>query len=239
MNEENPFPSNQEAYMSQQCELDSSDDDSDIDNLATTDVSDTKNPSIPLDIAVGAIKAIDKLSDERLELAKAREGIAYGISSDKLPPYCHFNVKCAPDVRNVEINEIVNSAITNIIEDTKKEFLRKVLNELDTIMLEKTNCIKATRKEAKDQIGKKTKSAGEARTMLTKKLEEIKNRNDKIIAEFKADIRFKRLENPVHDSPRWNVDEPGSSHGGHSSWMGRGRNGKRWYKNQHRGPRPY
>ena len=81
--------------------------------------------------------------------------------------------------------------MNNIIEETKGSFVDRIIQAMDHLLDEKKNALTKIRKDAKTQIGTGSKSAGTARTILYKKLGEIKDEIDGKLAEFKAEIRYK------------------------------------------------
>ena len=191
---ESQLPSNQEALF---------EDDSDFNDLDLTECN-TPNQIPPIDIAFQAIKDIEILMEQRLNIAKAREGMVYGRSSKHLPPYCHVNLKCKPDLGGTEENQRFTNMIDSLIEETQNNFMTKCIDMLDTMIDEKKDKITHIRREAKDKIGTTTKAGGSARSMLYKKLGELKDDNDKKLAEFKTQIRCNQQKRPQPNKRRWN-----------------------------------
>ena len=181
--EDSQPPPNQEAITDEF-------NDSDFDDMDLTDIRDDSGPP-PIDIAFEAVNKIEDIMNQRLYIAKAREGMAYGKTSMNLPPFANFNARCTPDLGTSVANEIFKELMCGIIEESKKGFIDRTIQALDQLLDEKKNAITNIRREAREKLGTGSKSAGTARTLLYKKLGELKDENDKKLAEFKAEIRYK------------------------------------------------
>lgn len=195
------LPSNQEALM---MNIDTKNQDSDFDELDLTDCKEKGTPSI--DIAMTAVNKVEKLMKERLTIAKAREGVVYGKTSKRLPPFMHFNVRCAPDLGTIEDNTEFKDLIDKLIEDTETEFLSTVITHLDNKIKDKTNQIAYVRKEAKAEIGTSSKAAGIARTTMTNRIDQIKDKIASELAEYQTHIRCSTRQNSAtgYDNKRRN-----------------------------------
>lgn len=182
------LPSNQEALLLVNDNKEDQFDDSDFDDLDLKDSNKEKGtPS--LDIAMTAVNKTETLMKERLTVAKAREGLVFGKSSKKLPPFMHFNARCTPDLGTIEDNTDFKEYVDKLIEDTENELLSTVISHLDNIIKDKTNKIAYVKKEAKKEIGTKTKAAGVARTIMKNRIDEIKDAIGKELAEYQTNIR--------------------------------------------------
>ncbi|CAG2252394.1 unnamed protein product [Mytilus edulis] len=82
----------------------------------------------------------------------------------------------------------------NITEETRNTFTDRIIRTLDGFLEEKKETITTIRREAKEKIGTTSKSAGTARSIMYKKIGELKDHNDRKLAEFKAAIRYKQPE---------------------------------------------
>ncbi|CAG2229570.1 unnamed protein product [Mytilus edulis] len=184
-------PLNQEALAIAANEMN----DSDFDDLDLTDLNDNTGPP-PIDIAFEAVNRIEEVMGQRLGIAKAREGMVYGKTSNNMPPFCHLNMRCTPDLGNVEMNNLFRDQMKNITEETRNTFTDRIIRTLDGFLEEKKETITTIRREAKEKIGTTSKSAGTARSIMYKKIElnMLKDHNDRKLAEFKAAIRYKQPE---------------------------------------------
>ena len=79
--------------------------------------------------------------------------------------------------------------MTGLIRATKDKFINDAVAVLDDKYNVIKEEIKTIRKEAKAKIGTSTKSAGEARDLMYKKLNDLTNKDDKELAIFKGEIR--------------------------------------------------
>lgn len=161
----------------------------DFEDLDLTDLTENAGKP-PIDIAFETVKSVESLMKERLHMAKAREWLAYGRTSSNLPPFCHINLRCNPDLGNTDNNDIFKELMGNTISETRNLFLDKTIETLDILLKEKKEVITSVRQEAIAKIGQSSKSAGNARKTMYKKLGELKDENDSELAEFKADIRY-------------------------------------------------
>lgn len=177
-------PPNQEALLQD-------DDDSDFEDFNTITDVNVNNGLAPLDIALEAVNKIDKLSRERLYIAKAREGLVYGKSSKNFPPFCHFNLRCNPDLGNSETTLVYKSMMDAVIEETKNGFYERSISVLDNLLDDRKSEIKRIKKDAKKRIGTDVKGAEAAKNTLSEKLSEIKTRMSKELADFQTEIRYK------------------------------------------------
>ena len=113
-------------------------------------------------------------------------------------------MRCTPDLGNVEMNNLFRDQMKNITEETRNTFTDRIVRTLDMLdgfLEEKKEIITTIRSETKEKIGITSKSAGTARSIMYKKLGDLKDHNDSKLAEFKAAIRYNQFEkhNGTHD----------------------------------------
>ena len=177
-------PSNQEALFKEDVDFDS-----DFDELDLTEENGESDQQNELDIAFEAVNKIREKYDERLEIAKAREWLVYAKRSHKIPPFCYIKLRCTPNFTKKEVEEAFTKSVQEISEETKNVFYSKTIEVMDKIIREKGEEASTIRKKAKEDIGAKTKSAGEARKTLHSKLNALKDKCDKELNEHKNEIR--------------------------------------------------
>lgn len=190
-------PSNQEAFITEDNDFDS-----DFDDLDLTEENEESDRQNELDIAFDAVNQIREKYDDRLDVAKAREWMVYAKRSNKTPPFCYIKLRCTPNFRKKDIEETFNKSVQEIYEETKTLFYTKTIEVMDRIIKEKGEEAAAIRKRAKENIGAKTTSAGEARKTLHLKLNELKGKCDREINEHKNEIRTSVLAEYSEKRPR-------------------------------------
>ena len=183
-NNYNTPPNNQEALVFNE--------DSDFDDLDLTEITERDSDHLPaIDIAFKAVNEIDVLMKKRFSIAKAREGLVYGRHSDQLPPFCNVNLRCKPNLQDTTNNKEFEEKMDKLIKETRDYFISQAIGILDGMFSTLKEEMTTIRRKAKDQIGTGKKAAGEARTLMYKKLGEMRDKEEKELAAFKAEIRYK------------------------------------------------
>jgi len=184
------IPSNQEHFF----EMEMDDEEVDLDfGLQTTKLAgkdETKEEKVSrndfAEVIAKAVKTFRTQMDQRLVVAKAREGLALAVSDkNSLPPFCRLTLSCKPDLKDRDLYQKVQDKLHNV----RDELLRETVELLDQNLEQQNAVLKETLKETKDRIGVSSKGAGEARTELTERIRKIKESQDRELLQFKTDIR--------------------------------------------------
>lgn len=155
------------------------------------------------------IKLLRVKFDSRLAVAKAREGLAYALDEEgNLPPFCKINLYCRPDLQDRSMANQLAEIWSTKERSVKETLIRESVEFLDRKLSDMNSKISETYENANSVIGVASPSAGEARSQLKRRYIDIKERNEKELAEFKTDIRSKR------DKPSWRKHKVGSKHRG-------------------------
>lgn len=225
-------PCNQEALQHSSFQDDMEDmEDSDYDNLELTDLKNSESCNKEYDIAFQAIGEIEEIYKEQLTIAKAREWLALGHSTKKVPPFCFFRIRCTPKLGNDKLEELFKETVDETINLVSKTFYEKTIEKLDSFIKEKKNEITNKRQTAKAKIGALTPASGDARNTMYRKLGEIKNIIDNDLKKHKLDIRTSTYNSTVKkdsNSDCYNEVKRGKDHSipkrlGRGGGRGRGR----------------
>lgn len=145
------------------------------------------------DIVSGAIRELKNIMNGKLAIAKAREGIAYGLRDDgNLPPFCKFQLECRPDLMNKDYSRELAELWNQKSREYKHTLLTASVNFLDQKLSTIDVEIRTKLDNTKAVIGVATKSAGMARSDLSRRFLMLKDRQEKELADFKTDIRTKQ-----------------------------------------------
>ncbi|CAG2220920.1 unnamed protein product [Mytilus edulis] len=141
--------------------------------------------------------------NSKLAIAKAREGLAYGLQEDgNIPPFCKILLDCRPDLLNRDYSKELVEIWTTKLKETKTTLLTESVKFLDNKISDIDGEIKKKLDNTKTIIGAATKCAGLARSDLAKRFLDMKERQEKDLAEFKTDIRAKQ---PIPTWKRSNI----------------------------------
>lgn len=196
----NGIPNTQEQFATLQ------EDDIDF-SLAVTDIKgaekreEDKTGDDFAGIISTAIKELRAKMDIRLAIAKAREGLAYGLQEkDNIPPFCRIQLSCRPDLLDksifLELQEKWNQKEDSIRKTLLTESVEFLDSKLQAINVE----LKEILDNSKEVIGVASKGAGDARKELVKRFNEMKDNQQKHLLEFKTDIRSRKTSNNYRKS---------------------------------------
>lgn len=212
------LPCNQEALFKNM------DVDSDYDDVLDLTKSDDNTGTHELNIAYAAIGNIQKLYNERLEIAKAREWLALANGTKKTPPFCYINIRCTPSLGDNTLEEKFKTTVNNAIEEATRLFYQKTISEMDSYIQEKTDKITDIRQKAKAEIGTKTKGSAQAKKILYEKLGSAKSEIDTKLQAHQEEVRTNLFKiAPTHSRPPpYEPRGSGISQRGSRNFRGRG-----------------
>ncbi|CAG2211017.1 unnamed protein product [Mytilus edulis] len=155
------------------------------------------------DVVSGAVRDLRTIMNSKLAIAKAREGLAYGLQEDgNIPPFCKILLDCRPDLLNRDCSKELVEIWTTKLKVTKTTLLTESVKFLDNKISDIDGEIAKKLANTKTIIGVATKCAGLARSDLAKRFLDMKERQEKDLAEFKTDIRAKQ---PIPTWKRSNI----------------------------------
>lgn len=188
------IPGNQEHYKKMQRE-----------NVEDTfDYSlDLSNPPTNSDDTVSKEfkDLVSEASDEfaahleiRHKIVCAREGLSYGLTSGKQPPFMHLRLDCSPNLGDQSLNDEFKDLWNSKMENLKKDAMQSAIEFLDTKIKSCGEELKMIRQNVLVKIGVETPSSGSARTELNVRMSDTKERFDKLLQQFRIKIRSETRE---------------------------------------------
>ena len=187
------IPCNQEQYQQMLQNISTEEDDFDY-SLNLTSEDNTKsgeNITRKVDCISTASVNFEKEMDNRHKIACAREGISYGISCGKMPPFMKLNFHCKPDLGDMEMNNAFRDHIDQKCEELRKKFSEDVISYLDSRIEESNARLRRIRQISVFTLGKREHTSDE-KEELNQRMKGIKERFDKKLLDFKTEIRSEK-----------------------------------------------
>ncbi|VDI83880.1 Hypothetical predicted protein [Mytilus galloprovincialis] len=195
--EEIPQLKSEETQSTQEVFSKAAFEDEDVDfSLDVTDIKGTKKREEEktgddfAGIISTAVKELRSKMEIRFAIAKAREGLAYGLQEgNNVPPFCRIQLSCRPDVLDKNIYLELQKTWDQKEETIRKTLLTESVEFFDSKLQVINDELKSTLDAAKEVIGLASKSAGDARKELVRRFIDMKDKQQKRLLEFKTDIR--------------------------------------------------
>lgn len=145
-----------------------------------------------------AVRELRTNLENRLSLAKAREGLAYALEEEgNLPPFCKIVMVCRPELNNKTVFNELRDMWQAKERSIKEKIVRESVTLLDKKLADYNRDITEKYNNTMTIIGVATAGAGEARKQLKRRFLDIKENTERELTEFKTDIRSKK------ETPSW------------------------------------
>lgn len=132
------------------------------------------------EIISSAVKELVTKMNIRLEIAKAREGLACALKEgNNVLPFCRIQLSCKLDVIDKDIYSELQEKLEKKEQSLKTDMLTEAVEFFGSKISTLNNTMKTTLDNTKEIIGTASKGAGDARKELVERFLEMKQNQEK------------------------------------------------------------